>query len=398
MTALVSIGYPLGMQTRHQPNLSSTSVAFLASLLGHGLVLLYLSVFTQPPPSPPSAQQGEVVPLLSKQQVDQLLRRSKRLPRHPKEEKKEEEKEKDQTPPKGQVVDIPPPENQDKPKDARFLAEFNSAVERELVHVNTQSPQPKMTRSARRSMSGGDDLRGVRKGKLGARRARTRTSSVIKKRSHTKQRRTERSQPDPARKPERRVVVDGEGPFKRTLTEKELQSTARGAQRGALTGGDQRPIAPTHYRGLLPTLGPQDLERLEGSIDHVLNVPKGNKTALNTREYRFAHFFNRVKREVSARWRAIEVYRAHDPRGEVYGVQDRQTVLNVTLDASGALAGIEVLQSSGVRALDLEAIEAFKRAQPFYHPPKGLADPDGKIRFKFGFFLEINGGGFRFLP
>jgi len=361
-------------------------------------VLLYLSVFTQPPPSPPSAQQGEVVPLLSKQQVDQLLRRSKRLPRHPKQEEKEKEKEKEKAPPKGQVVELPPPENQDTPKDARFLAEFNSAVERELVHVNSQSPQPKMTRSARRSMSGGDDRRGVRKGKLGARKPRVRSRSELKRRSRKKQRRTARAQPTPALKPERRVVIEGEGPFKRTLTERERQSSARGAQRGERLGGAPRPLAPTHYQGLLPTLGPQDLERLEGSIDHVLNVPKGNKTALNTREYRFAHFFNRVKREVSARWRAVEVYRAHDPRGEVYGVQDRQTVLNITLDASGALAGVEVLQSSGVRALDLEAIEAFKRAQPFYHPPKGLVDPDGKIRFKFGFFLEINGGGFRFLP
>lgn len=386
------------MHTQHKPNLSSTSVAFLASLLGHGLVLLYLSVFTQPPPSPPSSQQGEVVPLLSKQQVDRLLRRVKQPPRYPK--KKERAEEKTEPPsPKGQVVDIPPPERTQKPKQARFLAEFNSAVEREMVHINAQSPQPKMRRSERRSMSGGDDERGSRKGQRGARRpSSTRQQakpSAQPARPKTRSSQARRSTPV---KPQRRVVVEGEGPFKRSPTTREAEQAHQGdrasrtsAQRGAMA-------PPTHYQSLLPTLGPQDLERLEGSIDHVLNVPKGNKSALNTREYRFAHFFNRVKREVSERWRAIDVYRAHDPRGQVYGVQDRQTVLNVTLDASGALAGVEVIQSSGVRALDLEAIEAFKRAQPFYNPPKGLADPDGKIRFKFGFFLEINSGGFRFLP
>jgi TonB family protein len=157
-------------------------------------------------------------------------------------------------------------------------------------------------------------------------------------------------------------------------------------------------LAPTHYQSLLPTLGPEAMERAEGSLDHVPDVTQGQKTALNTREYRYAHFFNRVKREVAARWRAGEVYQATDPQGNVYGVRDRHTVVSVTLYPNGALAELEILSSSGVRALDLEALNAFQRAQPFHNPPKGLIDADGKIRFKFGFFLEISGGGFRFLP
>lgn len=387
------------MKIRHRPNLSSLGVAFFATLLGHGLILLYLSVFNQPPPSPPATPQSEVIPLLSKQQVEQLLKRSKITSPSP-QEKKKKEKQKDQQPNRGQIVEIPPPEQERKPKDARFLSEFNSAVEREMVHANAVSPQPKMMRSDRRSMSGGDDEKGSRKGRRGVKNSEQRSTKsnkdTQKKASRKKQ--AQSNVKSIQKQQQQKVVTEGEGPFKRTKTEQQRSNAEQVHQTSPHTSSHLGRLAPTHYQSLLPTLGPQNLERLEGSIDHVLNVPKGRKTALNTREYRFAHFFNRVKREVSARWRAVDLYRARDPHGEVYGVQDRQTVLSVTLDEAGSLASVKVLQSSGIRALDLEAIEAFKRAQPFYNPPKGLADPDGKIRFKFGFFLEINGGGFRFLP
>jgi len=384
------------MKKRHRPNIRSTGVAFFASLLGHGLVVLYLTVLTQPTPSPPSPQQGEIVPLLSKQQVDRLLRRSQRPPKAQQEKKPEPEPPQER--PRGQVVEITPPQREQRPKEARFLAEFNSAVEREMVHVNAAAPRPEMRRSERRSVSGGDDMKGARRGERGVKRRSAPREATRPPRRERSQARSQQAQSAPKRAPLKRVVPEGEGPFKRQ--EEERSTSSQRAQRGEAAQPEQRlgSLAPTHYRSLLPTLGPQELSRLEGSIDRVVEVPKGRQTALNTREYRFAHFFNRVKREVSERWRAIEVYRARDPRGQVYGVKDRHTVINVTLDSSGALAGVELLQSCGIMALDLEAIEAFKRAQPFHNPPKGLADPDGKIRFKFGFFLEIQGGGFRFLP
>ena len=47
-------------------------------------------------------------------------------------------------------------------------------------------------------------------------------------------------------------------------------------------------------------------------------------------------------------------------------------------------------QSSGPRA-SLPGGDA----QPFPNPPQALRDGDGRIRFKFGFHLEIDGRGFR---
>jgi TonB family protein len=59
------------------------------------------------------------------------------------------------------------------------------------------------------------------------------------------------------------------------------------------------------------------------------------------------------------------------------------------------LESIYVDKDSGVAVLDEAAVAAFYAAQPFPNPPSALQDPDGRIRFKFGFFLEIDAGGFK---
>ena len=138
-----------------------------------------------------------------------------------------------------------------------------------------------------------------------------------------------------------------------------------------------------------------DQKEGDGSIDHLPDVDKGDRTFLNTREYRHAWFFNRVKRSVRQRWTAAQRHRERDPRGKIYGVRDRLTVVDVTLTRDGALKHIEVLEDSGVSVLDEAAIQAFEQAEPFPNPPAELRDPDGNIRFKFGFFLEIRGRSFR---
>ena len=145
-------------------------------------------------------------------------------------------------------------------------------------------------------------------------------------------------------------------------------------------------------------MGPQAQEAMNGSIDHLQEIEEGDETALNTRAFRYAYFFNRIKREVSRQWRAAEAHRRNDPTGRRFGVQDRLTLLSLTLNADGSLAEIELVKGSGLGFLDQAAMRAFYAAQPFPNPPPGLIEEDGKIRFRFGFFLEISSGSFRFAP
>jgi len=114
---------------------------------------------------------------------------------------------------------------------------------------------------------------------------------------------------------------------------------------------------------------------------------EGEETQLNSRQWLYAAFFNRVKRAVSQHWDPAPTYQRRDPRGNVYGVKDRLTVLSITLKPDGTLVNARVLRTCGLDFLDQEAIRAFKAAQPFPNPPKGLVDPNGAIRFRFSFFV-----------
>ncbi|MGQ0508089.1 MAG: TonB family protein [Myxococcaceae bacterium] len=121
--------------------------------------------------------------------------------------------------------------------------------------------------------------------------------------------------------------------------------------------------------------------------DNLNNLPAGDGTYLNTREWQFASFFNRVKQAVSAKWDPNGRLRNH--RGMFY---ERATVLVVTLRADGLLADCFVAKSSGMDTLDLEAVQAFERAQPFPNPPQALVS-NGRLRFNFGFTVTHEPGG-----
>ena len=120
--------------------------------------------------------------------------------------------------------------------------------------------------------------------------------------------------------------------------------------------------------------------------DDLTSVAEGEGTFLNTREFKYAGFFNRVKQAVSARWDPLGKLRAKDPRATQLGSPDRVTVLQVTLRPDGSIRDIYVAQSSGIDYLDQESIQAFVKAQPFANPPAGLVQ-NGVIQFAFGFKL-----------
>lgn len=146
----------------------------------------------------------------------------------------------------------------------------------------------------------------------------------------------------------------------------------------------------------VPNLRPSTdvLERAVGggNVDHLDEVAEGDETALNSKQWVFASFFNRMKRRVHQNWDPVSIWARHDPTGQVYGYKTRITRVRVTLSPTGALSRIVVSSPSGVDLLDDEAVRAFKAAQPFPNPPGGLVDATGNITFEFGFHLQIGGG------
>jgi TonB family protein len=126
--------------------------------------------------------------------------------------------------------------------------------------------------------------------------------------------------------------------------------------------------------------------------DFLDNVPIGDGTFLNTREYKYAGFFNRVKQRVGEQWRPDDAFRRKDPNGRAAS-HKRITVVDVVLDDGGRLADIRVSQSCGIDFLDEEAVAAFQRAAPFPNPPTGLLESDRHIRFRFGFHIDNDARG-----
>ena len=127
-----------------------------------------------------------------------------------------------------------------------------------------------------------------------------------------------------------------------------------------------------------------------GTQDALRDIDDGDETALNSKRWRFASFFNRVKRQVAEHWHPDEVYRQRDPTGSVYGRRNRYTELRIQLKPDGRLSNVALAQPSGLEFLDDEAVEAFKEAEPFPNPPRQLIE-NGTINFGFGFLFDLNG-------
>ncbi len=307
-----------------------------------------------------------------------------------------------QTPkPPGQVVDVAPSKNNAPPKDARFSADRDNTVEKEtrsrharpgyqntLPKPSLPSPAPKSAGAAVAHQGGsagqaanGDGRKAGTEGKGGETKVR-------------EQRARQRLA----------LQFDPTGQLQNQIREERDRQAASGRAgaagppgQGGEGGSGPRagkpgPIDPGK---LMPSASFYD--RLSGgpSPDHLKDVEEGEGTYLNTREWKYATYFNRIKQGVAASWDPNHELQARDPTGNVFGYKDRVTILAVTLNDQGGLTDVLVQKTCGADFLDRTAIEAFRKAQPFVNPPRGLADEHGEIKFTFGFYLEFGSPGLR---
>jgi TonB family protein len=132
------------------------------------------------------------------------------------------------------------------------------------------------------------------------------------------------------------------------------------------------------------------LSRDAGTVDYLKDVDDGERTLLNRKRVAYSDFFERVMLAISAEWDPGAIYRRRDPTGQIYGVQDRVTVLTVTLEGDGKLHEVYVDSPSGLDFLDDEALRALRQAAPFPNPPEGIKGLDGRLQFRCAFHFEIS--------
>lgn len=126
--------------------------------------------------------------------------------------------------------------------------------------------------------------------------------------------------------------------------------------------------------------------------DYVKDVEVGLETMLNTREFKYYSYYNRIRKQLSQHWegrvreKLSRLFR--EGRAPAATNRDRITKLMIVLNDKGTLVRVQILSDSGVRDLDDAAIEAFRAAAPFPNPPKGIVENDGTVKIRWDFVLE----------
>jgi TonB family protein len=126
------------------------------------------------------------------------------------------------------------------------------------------------------------------------------------------------------------------------------------------------------------------------SGDHLLNIPPGDFTYLNTIEYKYYGFYHRIRQKLEQFWgRSIQEKAAlMVKKGRSIASDDEHiTALVIILSAEGEIERIVIKGSSGVQELDDAAIEAFNEAGPFPNPPRGLI-VNGQVQIEWGFVVK----------
>jgi protein TonB len=292
-----------------------------------------------------------------------------------------------------QVVETVKPETDKEPVNAQFLSEFNTVAEKQTV-ARGSAKEEMVAKSKPAELTPKENPK----------------EASIAKEDPDRAKGTNKNAPD----------VPGSLAMRTPGVQTPAKLDQDAKTRGATAGG----IGPLAFDGFMPKKGqgafeqqqqqrseipkgqagagggvPQlDLkpstEQLEralggGNVDHMDDVLAGDETAVNSKRWVHASFFNRLKRQVAQNWDPASVWRRNDPNGQVYGYKTRITEVRVALSVKGELAKIVVTNPSGVSELDDEAVRAFQAAGPFPNPPKELANSDGLITFAFSFYFEI---------
>lgn len=128
------------------------------------------------------------------------------------------------------------------------------------------------------------------------------------------------------------------------------------------------------------------------STDKLEQVEQSLKTQLNTKEYRYYGYYQRIKTQLNQFWQPEVKQKVSrlmtQGRTIASDSNNKVTKLIIVLNDAGTLVKVQVIGESGVRDLDEAAVEAFRQAAPFPNPPKGMVETDGTIKIRWDFVVE----------
>lgn len=296
-----------------------------------------------------------------------------------------------------QVVETAKPTQEKPPENTRFLAEYDSNVEKQKVaRGSVQEPMVAKSKPAELKPTEQPKEASIKEQEpdrpRGADRKAPDVPGTLSMRNPGAQAPAEVQQDQKTRGSVSGatgpLALDGYSPKRGDGAIEQQQHDRSEQPRGQNGAGGGQPDVPN----LKPS--PEVLERAlgGGNVDHMDDVDNGDETALNAKRWVYASFFNRMKRQVAQNWDPQSVWRRIDPTGQVNGYKTRVTEVRVSLSPRGELAKIVITGPSGVTDLDDEAVRAFHAAAPFPNTPHDLVGKDDLVTFAFSFYFEIGGG------
>lgn len=125
--------------------------------------------------------------------------------------------------------------------------------------------------------------------------------------------------------------------------------------------------------------------------DYVRGMRESERTLLNTKEYVFFGYFQRIRERLDRAWvpilrqRLLKLYR----KGRhLASDTDHSTRVLVVLNGEGEVTKVQVITESGTSDLDEAAVGAFNEAGPFPNPPRGIMNPNGEVEIPWEFILK----------
>ena len=125
--------------------------------------------------------------------------------------------------------------------------------------------------------------------------------------------------------------------------------------------------------------------------DYSKGIAESDRTALNTKEYAFYGYFQRIRERLDRAWLPIlkeNLVKFYRGGRHLASDMEHVTKVMVVLNAEGEITRVKLLSESGTRDLDEAAVKAFNRAGPFPNPPRGMIDPNGEIQVPWEFILR----------
>jgi len=133
---------------------------------------------------------------------------------------------------------------------------------------------------------------------------------------------------------------------------------------------------------------------LSATDDYLEGVAIGANTLLNTQQFKYYSFYERVRSLLVERWRSrirSEIEKARRPASDGssrLGLGSKITKLQVKIGANGDITSVQKIGISGIESFDKAAEVSFREAAPFPHPPAEMLK-DNELTIQWDFVVVV---------